>query len=405
MLSCPRRRHTPLRAATQQNSPSNCLCELPPLQGTPYQNQLQIIHCDVMKAQVRGCCPAPPAWLLVSRCCKQAGAVEGPRSQLTSTRRRAPVGASVPGRAVLNAAGRPCPCHVPLCTPPLPPGPPVCSCPTLTSAWPTSPTTSPRPSPSSCWRTGGGSLQLWHLGAAGVQSQLLRPSWPLAVQMLGVDRWKALTRSQALRQPELHHLLRNNSARPSSAPPGVCCRARNASIGCRCTVALQARLPRRCHHVPARVCDAAGGQARGPLVLPPLSQHTAAVAVRPEGVGCLPIAWVGWGYGGGGASNGGLPPHAGRTTANVSPGWLESAATPAPAAAAAAGCTTCSRSARTTSGRRPRWTAAWCVGGGWEEERAAGPAMSTASCATKDTSCGSCGCCGRLALFAATLPC
>lgn len=23
------------------------------LQGTPYQNQLQIIHCDVMKAQVR----------------------------------------------------------------------------------------------------------------------------------------------------------------------------------------------------------------------------------------------------------------------------------------------------------------------------------------------------------------
>ncbi len=27
----------------------------------------------------------------------------------------------------------------------------------------------------------------------------------------------------------------------------------------------------------------------------------------------------------------------------------------------ATGCTTCSRSARTTSGRRPRWTAAWCV--------------------------------------------
>lgn len=74
ILGCPCHWHTPLCTATQHNSPPNCTCELLPLQGTPYQNQLQIIHCDVMKAQVRGCRPAPPALLLVKRSCEQAGA-------------------------------------------------------------------------------------------------------------------------------------------------------------------------------------------------------------------------------------------------------------------------------------------------------------------------------------------
>ena len=51
-------------------------------------------------------------------------------------------------------------------------------------------------------------------------------------------------------------------------------------------------LPGRCHHVPARVCDAAGGQTRGRHVLPAGGQHAAAGSRKPpaQGMGL----WLGY---------------------------------------------------------------------------------------------------------------
>jgi hypothetical protein len=155
-------------------------------------------------------------------------------------------------------------------------------------------------------------------------------------------------------------------------------------------------LPRRRHHVPARVCHAPGGQAGGAALLAPGGQHAAAGAVGGAGGGA----------GRGGERAAGLAgswvcrhkPCAcrlglARAMQLVQPccaHWRDAAAPPPPAA-----CTTCSRWAATTSGRRPRWTAAWCA-----SSRATRRRPSTCWSGT-----GSCACASRGAAWAKQARC